>query len=72
MYVLRYHAFLRYIYLYKAYIIKLSEVYVQIQVLSCSFYVVMFILLNFYQSRCVLETITNVGAVVYQVLDQLR
>ena len=62
-------------------VINLSEVnaYVHITntVLSRSSYVVMFILLNFYLYlvtgiRYVLKTITNVAAVVYRVLGQLR
>ena len=55
-------------------IINLSEVnaYVNLTnaVLSRSSYVVMFILLT--GMRYVLKTITNVTAVVYRVLDQLR
>ena len=64
-------------------VINLSEVnaYVHLTntVLSRSSYIVMFILLNFYPYsylvtgiRYVLKTITNVAAVVYRVLDQLR
>ena len=56
-------------------IINLPEVnaYVHLTnaVLSRSSYVVMFILLTGI-TRYVLKTITNVAAVVYQVLDQLR
>ena len=55
-------------------VINLSEVnaYVRLTntVLSRSSYVVMFILLT--GIRYVLKTITNVAAVVYPVLDQLR
>ena len=55
-------------------IINLSEVnaYVHLTnaVLLRSSYVVMFILLT--GIRYVLKTITNVAAVVYRVLDQLR
>ena len=55
-------------------IISQSEVnaYVHLTsaVLSRSSYVVMFILLT--GTRYVLKTITNVAAVVYRVLDQLR
>ena len=55
-------------------IVKLSEVnaYVHLTnaVLSRSSYVVMFIILT--GIGYVLKTITNVAAVVYQVLDQLR
>ena len=55
---------------------KLSEVYAYVHLTNTGF--VMFILccdvilLNFYQSRYVLKTITNVAAMVYRILDQLR
>ena len=53
-------------------IINLSEVnaYATNAVLSRSSYVVMFILLT--GTRYVLKRITNVAALVYRVLDQLR
>ena len=60
------------------YVINLSELnaYVHLTntVLSSSSYVVMFILFISILTgiRYVLKTITNVAAVVYRVLDQLR